>query len=65
MMKSKGITKKEWLEQQPSGQQRAEEKRVSQYPHELIANRDGSICTRTKPNKGHMGRKCCTKGGRA
>lgn len=56
------MKKREWLEAQPNGQKRADQKRVSKYPHELIANRDGSICTRVKPNKGHLEREMCNKG---
>lgn len=65
MKKTDNVTKKEWLESQPDGQKRAEEKRVSKYPHKLIENNDaplclcgcgerlhnGSICTVVRPYK--------------
>lgn len=58
-MTKSGITKKEWRNDQPYAQKIADDKRVSRYPHELTANADGSICTRVKPNKGHLQRKVC------
>ena len=51
MKKKDETTKKEWIEAQPDGQKRAEEKRVSKYPHVLTRNSDGSICTVVRPNK--------------
>lgn len=59
-----GMRKKEWLETQPNGQKRAEQIRVSRYPHVVtevsvlkVDKRTGlhfadrSICTTVRPNR--------------
>lgn len=64
MTARKGTTKKEWLEMQPDGQKRAEQIRVSRYPHVVnevsvvrenkrtgLSFVDRSICTVVKPHK--------------